>query len=52
MEWIGFITTLSILFLLCVLCRVFYIKGYRSGAKKVIAEWRETLETEGDDHIG
>lgn len=47
MEWIWVLITTSILFLFLVVCRLVYIRGYKAGARKVLAEWKQTLQ-EGD----
>lgn len=48
-EWIWVSITLSVLFLLFVVYRVSYIVGYRKGAQRIVAEWRQTLEEEMDN---
>lgn len=50
MEWLWVLTTMAILFCFVVIIRVVYIYAYRAGAKRVIAEWKSTLnEGELDD---
>lgn len=44
MEWIWLIITISILFCFLLACRLVYIRGYKTGAKRVIAKWRKSEE--------
>lgn len=44
MEWVLSIILIAILFLLMVIYRLMYIKGYRAGARRILAEWKATLE--------
>lgn len=47
MEWLWLsIITLAILFLLLVTHRLIYIRGFRTGALKVVADWKRTLQEE------
>lgn len=43
MEWILFVI---FMFLLFVLIRVTYIIAYKTGAKRIIAEWKASLDDE------
>lgn len=52
MEWIWILITISILFLLVVSHRLIYIRGYRAGARRVLAEWKLTLQEEEDINVG
>lgn len=49
MEWVWFILTGTILFLLFATYRVGFIKGYKAGARRVVSEWKKTLEEDEDD---
>ncbi len=50
MEWLWLsMITIILLFCLLVFYRVSFIKGYKAGAKRVLAEWRKTLN-EGNDY--
>lgn len=42
--WI--ITTILIIFAFFVGNRLFYIKGYKAGARHVIQQWKDTLNEE------
>jgi len=55
MEWYWLLLIATILlFCFWVFYRIAFIRGYRAGARRILAEWKETLnegEIKNDKHI-
>lgn len=52
MEWFWLLLTVAILFLLvlAVFYRLVFIRGYKAGARRVLAEWKQSLNEEDVIH--
>lgn len=48
-EGLWAITILITICILAVIYRLVYIRAYRAGAMKVLAEWKETLKGDGSN---
>lgn len=50
MEWYWILTIVAILFFcLWVIYRIGFIKGYKAGARQVLKDWRQSLDTDYEE---
>lgn len=49
MEWFWVLITITILFLFWFIYRIGFIRGYKTGARKVLGQWRHWLHEDDSD---